>query len=204
MAEFKKVTISIGDFALPVPRRGSIDALSGYGRTTQIGIEIHQQVQKRRARDFANYEAEVPIAFEVERGKFLFRIAGRIDGLFTGPKPRIEEIKSTFQIQALAKRMREGIYDHPYNLQLLTDGYFYFKQESVIPALEFHLVSTRNLDSENHSLNFNVAEYEEWMDRRLGELEEEALQAEKRAARRRKEGEGLAFPFDKPRSGQVE
>ena len=116
MSDLKKVSLSIGDFALPVPRRGSIDVLSGYGRTTQIGIEIHQQVQKRQAKDFPNYEAEVPIAFEVERGKFLFRIAGRIDGLFSGHDgimPRIEEIKSTFQIQALAKRMRESVYGHP-------------------------------------------------------------------------------------------
>ncbi|MGZ3651280.1 MAG: ATP-dependent DNA helicase [Bdellovibrionota bacterium] len=203
MSELKKVTISIGDFALPVPRRGSIDALSGYGRTTQIGIEIHQQVQKRRAKDFANYVHEVPIAFEVERGKFLFRIAGRIDGLFTGNTPRIEEIKSTFQIQALAKRLRES-HDHPYNLQLLTYGYFYYKQEGVIPNLEFHLVSTRNFDSENHALDFDVAEYEEWMEKRLDELEQEALAAEKRAARRRKEGAALVFPFEQPRAGQVE
>jgi DNA excision repair protein ERCC-2 len=204
VAELKKVSLSIGDFSLPVPRRGSIDVLSGYGRTTQIGIEIHQKVQKERAKDFSNYEAEVPIALEVERGKFLFRIAGRIDGLFTGPRPRIEEIKSTFQIQALAKRMRESVYGHPYNLQLLTYGYFYFKQEGAVPDLDFHLVSTRNMESENHGLKLDLAEYEEWFELRLTELEKEAEQAEKRAARRRKEGENLAFPFDKPRNGQVE
>lgn len=200
----KKVTLSIGDFALPVPRRGSIDSLSGYGRTTQLGIEIHQQVQKRRAREFANYESEVPIAFEAERGKFLFRISGRIDGLFRSDRPRIEEIKSTFQTQALSRRLRESLYDHPYNLQLLTYGYFWLKQEGTVPDLEFHLVSTRNFEAENLGIRLDPQEYEDWFERRLDELEAEAEAAEKRAARRRKEAAGLAFPFDKPRAGQVE
>src|SRR5688572_13887754 len=87
----KKVHLSVGDFALPVPRRGSIDSLSGYGRATQLGIEIHQQVQKRRAREYANYVPEVPIEAEFERGDFLFMVSGRIDGLFQGSEPRIEE-----------------------------------------------------------------------------------------------------------------
>ena len=75
----KKVTLSIGEFALPVPRTGSIDALSGYGRATQLGIEIHQQVQRRRAREYSEYTSEVPISMEFERGPFLFRITGRIE-----------------------------------------------------------------------------------------------------------------------------
>ncbi len=204
MPELKKVTLSIGDFALPVPRTGSIDGLSGYGRATQLGIEIHQQVQSRRAREHENYEAEVPIAMEFERGAFLFRIAGRIDGLFTGSSPRIEEIKSTFQIRELAKRLRAGAYDHPYCLQLLTYGYFFWKQEEILPALSFHLVSARSYESEDFNLELDIGGYEDWLEKRLNELTDEAIAAEKRAARRRKEGAGLAFPFSTPRAGQVE
>lgn len=202
--ELKKVTISIGDFALPVPRRGSIDVLSGYGRTTQLGIEIHQQVQSKRAREFENYEAEVPIAMEFTRGNFLFRVAGRIDGLFSGSTPRIEEIKSTFQVRELSKRLRAGAAEHPYCLQLLTYGYFYWKQEGVQPDLSFHLVSTRNFETEDMMLRLDIDAYEAWLELRLAELEGEAIAAEKRAARRRKEGGTLAFPFAAPRSGQVE
>ena len=47
----KKVPIGIVEFALPVPRRGSIDALSGFGSGPQIGAEIHQRVQARRRRE---------------------------------------------------------------------------------------------------------------------------------------------------------
>ena len=49
-----------------------------------------------------------------------------------------------------------------------------------------------------------MAAYEEWLDQRLAELEAEAIAAEKRAARRRKEGLALEFPFPRPRAGQVE
>ena len=47
----KKVSIGIVECALPVPRRGSIDALSGFGSGPQIGAEIHQRVQARRRRE---------------------------------------------------------------------------------------------------------------------------------------------------------
>ncbi|HEY8279306.1 MAG TPA: helicase C-terminal domain-containing protein [Bdellovibrionota bacterium] len=204
MGEKKKVLLSVGDFALPVPRKGSIDALSGYGRATQMGIEIHQQVQKRRAREYGNYEAEVPIAMEFERGDFLFRVAGRIDGLFRDKEPRIEEIKSTFQVKELAKRLRSGTLEHPYCLQLLSYGYFFYKQEEVLPELAFHLVSTRNFESDTFLLDFDLGEYEEWLEKRLDELEEEAEAAVKRADRRRKEAGRLAFPFAQPRTGQLE
>lgn len=204
----KKVNLSIGDFALPVPRTGSIDSLSGYGRATEIGIEIHQQVQKRRAKDFDDYEAEVPIAMEFERGPYLFRVSGRIDGLFKGDGlkvgPRIEEIKSTFTTRELSKRLKAKPLEHPYALQLQTYGYFYWKQEEVMPSLSFHLVSTRNFDSEDLNVFFDIAGYEEWLEKRLNELEEEAEQAEKRAARRKQESAGLLFPFDKPRAGQLD
>ncbi len=200
----KTVQVSIGEFALPVPRTGSIDLLSGYGRVTELGIEIHQSVQKRRAREFDDYESEVPIAMEFERGPYLFRVSGRMDGLFRGVKPRIEEIKSTFTTRELAKRIRQKPLDHPYALQLQTYGYFFWKQEGVVPALSFHLVSTRNFDSEDMDFFLDVEGYEAWLDRRLAELEEEARAAEKRASRRRKEAANLAFPFEQPREGQLE
>ena len=203
-SDLKKVSLSIGEFALPVPRTGSIDALSGYGRATEIGIEIHQRVQKRRAADFEDYEPEVPIAMEFERGPYLFRVSGRMDGVFKGSRPKIEEIKSTFTTRELAKRIRNNPLDHPYALQLQTYGYFYWKQEGVQPDLSFHLVSTRNFDSEDMPFRLDLEGYEGWLERRLGELEEEAKAAEIRAARRRKEAASLAFPFDQPRAGQLD
>lgn len=204
MAETKKVYLAVTDFALPVPRRGSIDALSGYGRGTQLGLEIHQKVQKERAEEHKSYEAEVAVSQEFTREGYTFVVGGRIDGLFRKKKPKIEEIKTTFNIRELAKRLRKGEDEHPYCLQLKTYGYIHWLQHQEEPALSFHLVSTRNFETEDLELSFSVSEYETWLELRLAELVEEAKAAEKRAARRRKAAASLAFPFPKPRPGQLE
>ncbi|RYY72062.1 MAG: DEAD/DEAH box helicase [Chitinophagaceae bacterium] len=200
----KKVYLPVTDFALPVPRKGSIDALSGFGRGTQLGLEIHQRVQQERAEDHPGYEAEVALSREFERGGFCFKVSGRIDGLFKKKTPKIEEIKTTFNIRELAKRLRHGEDEHPYCLQLKTYGYFYWLQEGERPELSFHLVSTRNFETEAVEIPFDVARYEEWLELRLDELVEEAKAAEKRAARRRKAAENLKFPFPRPRPSQLE
>lgn len=200
----KKVTLAITDFALPVPRKGSIDALSGYGRATQLGLEIHQKVQKERADEHDSYEAEVPVQREFERDGFLFVVGGRMDGIFRKRTPKIEEIKTTFNIKELSKRLRNGLDEHPYCLQLKTYGYFHWLEHEKVPDLSFHLVSTRNFESEDLEIKLDVAEYEAWLDKRLAELVEEARAAEKRAARRRKAAQDLLFPFSSPRPSQLE
>lgn len=198
----KEIALSIRDFALPVPRTGSIDSNSGYGRAMD-GQEIHLRVQDRRAREDDTYEAEVPIEARLEREGFLFKVGGRMDGLFR-QTPRIEEIKSTFSVPDLVRRLTDTEYEHPYNLQLLTYGYFYQLEHGVIPKLSFHLVSTRSQESHDLELELDVEEYEAWMERRLAELVEEARKAEKRAARRRKIAQEFPFPFETPRRGQRE
>jgi hypothetical protein len=63
----KKVSIGIVEFALPVPRRGSIDALSGFGSGPQIGAEIHQRVQARRRRENPLQRAQRGLEVGVQR-----------------------------------------------------------------------------------------------------------------------------------------
>lgn len=199
-----KIELAIRDFALPVPRTGSIDALSGYGRAQLQGQEIHAAVQARRALHFSTYEPEVPITHEFEREGYCFQISGRMDGLFRTDPPKIEEIKSTFNIRELSRRLKDAPDDHPYCLQLKTYGYFYYLQNGVIPELSFHLVSTRNNQSDELELEFCPDSYERWLERRLSELVQEAIKSERRAASRRKIAESFPFPFESPRPGQVE
>jgi DNA excision repair protein ERCC-2 len=199
----KNIKISVGDFALPVPRRGSIEAHSGFGRASALGQEIHQRIQAARAKDHENYQAEVPITCEFERGGFLFEVSGRVDGFFGEVEPRIEEIKSTFSLKELSRKLRETP-DHPYCLQLKTYGYFHWLKTKQKPQLSFHLVSTRNWEAEDMALRLDIADYETWLSLRLDELVEEAIAAEKSAKRRRKSAEAFVFPFPKPRSGQIE
>src|SRR3954447_24294181 len=126
------VNLSIREFAVPAPRRGSIEALSGYGRATREGQAIHQGVQARRLKLDPNYQAEVTIAAEFERDGFTFAIGGRVDGFWEGKPARIEEIKSSFSTEELERKLRLEK-DHPYNLQLQSYGYFHYLKHGVAP-----------------------------------------------------------------------
>ena len=206
----KQIELAIRDFALPVPRTGSIEVHSGYGRAATEGQEIHLRVQNHRAKVFPDYEAELKIVHELEAEEYRFKIGGRMDGFFSPSTsaplkaPKIEEIKSTFNIKELSRRLSDHPNDHPYCLQLKTYGYFYWLQNKVLPELTFHLVSTRNGDSEDLKLSLDIKAYEMWLALRLSELVVEARKSEKRAARRRKIAEKFLFPFENPRPGQTE
>lgn len=186
---------------------GSIDSQSGFGRSAQEGQEIHQFVQKRRAEFDSAYQAEVKIVREFERGDYVFEIGGRIDGLFayktSERRHKIEEIKTTFNVRDLKRRLQEES-THPYCLQLRTYGYFYLLEYEMEPELSFHLVSTRNQETDDLILKLDREDYESWLELRLEELVEEARRAEKRAERRRKLAKEFPFPFERPRTGQIE
>jgi DNA excision repair protein ERCC-2 len=200
----KLITIPLRDFALPAPRTGSIEAHSGYGRSAADGQEIHVRVQKKRARTDAAYQAEVPVSSLFDRDGYRFRIDGRMDGIFRHDPPKIEEIKSAFNIRELARRLADNPMDHPYCLQLQTYGYLFWREHQVMPRLSFHLVASRSGESEDLHLDLDLPLYEKWLDLRLAELVTEARSAEKRAARRRKIADRFTFPFAKPRPGQIE
>ncbi len=177
---------------------------SGFGRGATVGTEIHQKIQTERAAEFDGYLPEVTIQHAFERSGYTFVVQGRIDGLFSGDQPKIEEIKTSFNVYELMKRLRERGDEHPYLLQLKTYGYFYWLQNKVMPDLNLYLVSSRNLEGVNFETNLDIEAYEAWLERRLTELVEEAKAAEKRALRRQKAAKKLEFPFDQPRNGQVE
>jgi DNA excision repair protein ERCC-2 len=203
-ADLKLIPVSVRDFALPVPRTGSIEAHSGYGRAAAEGQEIHARVQKKRVKSDQSYEAEVAISREFIRQGYRFRIDGRMDGIFRSAPLKIEEIKTGFNIRELARSLSRNTLDHPYLLQLATYGYFTWLEHKVVPALSFHLVSTRNRDSLDLDITLDLPAYEQWLDRRLDELVEEAGKAGKRALRRRKLAASLSFPYEAPRFGQIE
>jgi DNA excision repair protein ERCC-2 len=198
------VNISITEFALPVPRGGSIEAHSGYGRATSQGQEIHLRVQRRRAKADPLYQSEVPVSRVFHKGGFSFQLSGRMDGVFRHEVPVIEEIKSGFNVDELRRRLGGDPLQHPYSLQLLTYGYLHWLEHGVLPRLSFHLVSSRNGNSHDLALHLDVELYQKWLEPRLDELVLEAGEARKRAVRRRKVASSFAFPFANPRPGQIE
>jgi DNA excision repair protein ERCC-2 len=202
--EPKLITIALRDFALPVPRTGSIEVHSGYGRAAVEGQEIHVRTQKKRAKSDPSYEPEVFVSCSFDRAHYRFQIDGRMDGIFRRDPPVIEEIKTSFNVHDLAHRLSGSPMDHPYGLQLLTYGYFYWLQHKVLPQLSFHLVSTRSRESLDVAYTLDLSAYEQWLQLRLDELVVEVGKAEKRACRRRKTAANFSFPFATPRPGQVE
>jgi DNA excision repair protein ERCC-2 len=199
----KTIRLSVQDFARPSPRTGHLQHSTGHLFGLERGIEIHQQIQARRRTQFADYKTEVKISHSFECEQFKFVIDGRMDGLQSGMLCRIEEIKSDFNVRELRQELLADPWKHPYGLQLLTYGYFYFQQEQRIPELVLHLVSSRNADSYDVSLSLDVPRYETWLKLRLAELVSEAEQFLKKSKRRKKMASQLSFPFA-PRKGQSE
>jgi len=201
------VRLSIRDFAVPSPLTGSIEGDSGFQSSSEVGIEIHSQIQElRRKTHPLSYQSESKIEFSFTRDEFEFVIEGRMDGVFeeNGKKPRIEEIKSTFSLYDLFEKLKGDECSHPYTLQLLTYGYFYEKRFGVRPELSFFLVSSRNRESLELPIPLKTEVYEAWLEKRLDELVSAATRAVKRKKRRKKVASQLPFPFETPRRGQME
>ena len=198
------MTLAVSKFAVPAPRKGSIDGYSGFGGSAEAGVEIHQMLQVLRKKIFANYSSEVATSHLFKTGLFSFEVRGKMDGIFSGTPARIEEIKSSFNIFELQRRLLESNFEHPYCLQLRTYGYFHWLKTNEIPDLILLLVSTRNSETIEQKIQLDISGYEYWLTLRLAELDQEATLALKRAKRRKKTSGNLAFPFLKPRRGQIE
>ena len=199
----KTIKLSVQDFAQPCPRRGHIDH-SSVAATTEQGILIHQQAQKKRSQADEKYKAELKTVWNFERGGFNFAVEGRMDGVYQHEVPVIEEIKSTFDLDGLKDRIKEQGTGHAYVLQLMTYGFMHIAQTGVEPILRFHLVSVRNRKSYDLFWKWDAEAYETWLNLRLDELVEEATRAQDRSARRKKAALKLEFPFETPRRGQRE
>jgi DNA excision repair protein ERCC-2 len=200
----KVIKLSIQEFAMPSPRRGSIEPLSGLSTSSEKGKELHKKVQAERLITIPDYEAEKSISWTFEKDNYCFEVSGRMDGFIPGRRPVIEEIKSNFNIYELGKKIKDKRFDHPYFIQLLSYGYFYWLQSSEKADLAFHLISSRKEESLDMEMYWDVKEYEFWLKRRLDELVVEAKKAEKRFNRRSKLAKNLPFPFSRPRTGQME
>lgn len=199
----KKINIGVRDFALPVPRTGSIEVNSGYGSLPANGQELHVALQKKRQSEFYNYRCEVKVSHTFERGGFKFIVSGQIDGILDGTVTIVEEIKSSFDIPDLLQKLKENA-DHPYAMQLKTYMYLLMLNDRVKPLGRFVLVSARTGEEIELPISFDQTGYESWLDKRLDELVAEAELREADAARRKMIARNVAFPFATPRQSQLE
>lgn len=199
----KRINIGVRDFALPIPRTGSIEVNSGYGSLPANGQEIHVALQQKREENFHNYRSEVKVTHYFERNGFRFSVSGQIDGIFDGEIPIVEEIKSSFDLQDLVAKLKSDP-NHPYAMQLKTYMYLLMLTERVVPAGRFLLVSARTGDTVELPIEFDRDEYETWLDQRLDELVKETELQIADENRRKTIARTIGFPFDTPRRSQME
>lgn len=198
----KTIQIPVRDFALPVPRRGSIEVNSGYQLLNQ-GQELHDFVQQQRKKEDPYYRSEVKVTHTFVQEPYKFCVSGRIDGIFDRFPLLIEEIKSTVNIFQLKAKL-ELTPDHPYILQAQTYAYLYYKVHGLLPKVRLHLISSGNKQqSENLDIPVVLEEYEAWAAKRLAELVEEVQAIEGDIMRRVELHTAISFPFAQPRDGQI-
>ncbi len=198
------IKVAITEFALPVPRTGSIEVNSGYGLLSQDAPESHYALQRQRIESIPGYRPEVRLSMSAKSGKYDFAVSGRADGVYeSGTTFVVEEIKTAIDIKQLAQRLKEDRH-HPYCLQLRTYGYFLMrdlKLESE-PTLSFLLASLCDGSVIEVVIALDLEDYEAWFARRLKDLESETKHRLARVARREKVASSLQFPFDSYRKGQ--
>jgi len=200
----KTLRLSIRDFALPVVLKGSLDSHSGLKDKQDVGREIHERIQNERTAEWQDrYQPEKPIQWKFERSGFVFDVQGRMDGILDaeGDRPLIEEIKSTFDLKELRKKIQPL---HPYALQLRTYGYLFYLTHAVKPDLQLCLVSSRTGLTDELEVDLNIPAYEEWLEARLQQMVTSAKDSLQRSEQRKKWAASLKFPFPSPRPGQRE
>ncbi len=199
----RTLQLGVAEFALPVPRLGSIELYSGYGALPNVGSEIHMEIQAERLKENSYYNAERWISHTFARGKYRIIVGGRMDGFLPGSPPLVEEIKTAYQPEALLDALNRNP-AHPYRLQLQTYAYLHFLQTGTLPQTRLHIVSARDRTSKDLREEFDLKSFEAWIDRRLTELINEDETFEKLKKRRKASAAAFTFPFQHPRPGQPE
>jgi DNA excision repair protein ERCC-2 len=219
----KRFQLAVKDFALPVPRSGSIESHSGYGILSQSAEEAHRRVQKARSEANPLYRTEVRVSHSFERDGYVFVVSGRMDGVVDSKPAHIEEIKTAFDARELYEKLKVQP-DHPYCLQVKTYAYMWSIQNATVPSCSIYIASYADSDSASSSIGaprqlsftgdvtgqfelpilLQVDAYERWLDLRLNELVAEARQYEDDQQRRMQIAAGLQFPFSKARMGQMD
>ena len=198
----RKLTVGVRDFALPIPRTGSIETHSGYGTPNNSGQAVHKKAQEERRRKRRDYRAEQKLNHLFATAAYDFNVGGFMDGFYEDDDC-IEEIKTAFDIKALREKLEQET-DHPYRLQLRTYGYIFYAKHGRIPKMTLLLISTRDGSELSLPEKLDLERYEGWLQKRLVELSLEAQMKEEAALRRKQIATELVFPFNDTRRGQQE
>jgi DNA excision repair protein ERCC-2 len=199
--------ISAKDFALPIPRRGSIEPNSGYQWVSEDSLRIRRETIARLKRENPLFESSKKITSSFEIQNQIWEIEGLAD-LWLEPTEsepgHIELIFSAFQTHELEEKLSDSQDWHPYCLQLRLLGYLIWKNTGVEPELVLRLISTRDRKDSELTIKLDRAELQKWVDARFDEIQAELKHQQDRTDHRRQLSRSFEFPFETPRTGQVE
>ncbi len=195
------IHLSVGEFALPIPRTGHIETHSGYGHLPPVGVTLHQILQHNRKSQDPAFQSEVPLQHIFFHQGFRIIVSGRMDGLTKGEPAHIEEFKTSYDAPGLIHRLQTSP-EHPYILQLLTYGYFFYLRENKIPRTTLTVVATQTLDETPIEVSLSVDAYKKWLHLRLAEIILERKQIHQFRIRGKTLAPEVEFPFKPMRTGQ--
>ncbi len=201
----ERITRSVRDFVLPLEPSGSLDASLSFQLEEDAaaqGTRLHTKVQKRLAREHPDLQSERTVLSTMEREGFECVVRGRIDVLIPGPPPILEEIKTTFQPQRLLRALEADPW-HPFAQQVRMYAWIHAQTSDARPTCRLRVISLLDEAETLIEVPFDLATFTTWVETQLQGLHAQHLQALARAAQRKAAGEGLGFPFEAPRPGQV-
>ena len=201
MTHFK---LSITDFAVPIIRLGSLSRESIFS-TLDFGIAIHQKIQeKNHKKAGSTYESEVQLKTSFEHKGHQFTLSGRADGIFrVEDEVLIEEIKSTGSPRKLQAKIENDPF-HPYQLQTLTYGYIYHKNNGILPKLTLLIVSIKDDGKKSIKLDIplDLNNFETYLSERCDQIVKEHKRLKALYKKRKDLSQKVVFPFTKPRPFQ--
>lgn len=121
-----EISISVRELIEFVLRTGDIKSVSLSSSRAVDGIKAHQKVQKRYAKEYVNYSAEITVKDTIHIEDMTMSIAGRIDGVIMDEITIIDEIKSVGSLDVV-----EEDYNHLHWAQVKMYAYMYSKQQNL-------------------------------------------------------------------------
>jgi len=202
----KILKIAVTDFGQKNLITGDIDEMSGLSQmSTELGAEIHREIQDRRAREISDYRREVKIEGCLSASEeFTIQISGRMDGMWSdGEEIVIEEIKSSLNSRRLLSSLLKDP-EHPYIIQTKIYGWLLWKQRGIVPNLRILLVAAGSREEKIFPIEFNPETFSAWIDQREKWLTQLWVEVSEFRESRKKIAKALRFPFDRKRRGQAE
>lgn len=202
----KRLKISVTDFAQKNQMVGDIDETASVAQvSTELGMEIHREIQDRRMQEFADYQREIALEGRLqETDGVSIHISGRMDGLWTeGEMTVIEEIKSSMNVRKLLRAI-EDEREHPYVLQVKLYGWLFWKQRGIIPRLQLLIVAAGSREEQVMPIHFDPYKFTDWVEQRQAWLAECWKQILGFKVLRKRMAKALRFPLEEKRDAQLE